>query len=169
MMISEEAETKFGQLPAADFAAYEAGGERAAGADHGRIRSPGALHGVAVQGQPASADAPPRREAALAARAQDRQSTFGARGKQVARLIVAVEQGSDPAGVDVAVKWADPTTRSVAQEADAVVKLHSVVSCPGPLRLQGSGTQMTKSNLSVLARRAEALDAAGVDVAVLLP
>ena len=39
------------------------------------------------------------------------------------RLVHAVRTGVDPQQVDVRVRWADPATRSVAQEADAAVKL----------------------------------------------
>jgi hypothetical protein len=37
--------------------------------------------------------------------------------------MVAVRDGVDPEAVDVRVQWADAVTRSVAQEADTVVKL----------------------------------------------
>ena len=33
--------------------------------------------------------------------------------------------GLDPRTLTIAPKWADPSTRSAAQEADAVVKLHA--------------------------------------------
>jgi hypothetical protein len=39
-------------------------------------------------------------------------------------LAVAARDGTDPASVDIGVQWADPATRSVAQEADATVKLY---------------------------------------------
>lgn len=167
MMISEEAETKFGQLPPADFAAYEAGVNVLLGQIMAVSALPSHYIGV-LSNQPASADALRASEASLTARAQDRQATFGRAWEAVARLIVAVEQGSDPAAVDVAVKWADPATRSVAQEADAIVKLHSVGILPRTIALARLGYSDSEVETIRAARRAEALDAAGVDLAALV-
>ncbi len=72
-----------------------------------------------MNNQPASADALRASEASLTARAEARQKQFGRAFEDVARLIVAVRDGVDPLNVDVRVKWADASTRSVAQEADA--------------------------------------------------
>ncbi|WP_290726851.1 hypothetical protein [Gordonia sp. UBA6683] len=38
---------------------------------------------------------------------------------------MAVENGGEVSDYDVRVRWADPATRSAAQEADAVTKLHA--------------------------------------------
>ena len=73
---------------------------------------------------PASADALRAAEASLTARAEARQQTFGRSWERVAKLMIAVRDGRDPGMVDdIRVHWADAATRSVAQEADAVVKL----------------------------------------------
>jgi hypothetical protein len=55
------------------------------------------------------------------------------------RLAAAVRDRADPAAVDVHVRWNDPATRSVAQEADAVLKLvqAGVLSKSGALRRLG--------------------------------
>lgn len=167
MMISEEAETKFGQLPAADFAAYESGVRVLLTQIAAMSALPAHYLGI-MSNQPASADALRASEASLTARAEDRQATFGRAWEATARLMVAVEQGTDPEAVDVAVKWADPATRSVAQEADAVVKLHAAGILPTTFALAKLGYSDAEVEVIRAARRAESLDAAGVDLAALV-
>lgn len=53
--------------------------------------------------------------------------------------MVAVREGTDPASVDVRVTWADAATRSVAQEADAIVKLHGAGLLPASAALARLG------------------------------
>lgn len=120
--ISEAPESKFGQFAATDLAAYEAGVKVVTQQIVAVTSLPEHVLGVGSD-NPTSADAIRASEAGLTARAEAKQRTFGRAWEQVARLAVAVESGVDPATVDVSVRWADPTTRSVAQEADAVVKL----------------------------------------------
>lgn len=88
---------------------------------------------------PASADALRAAEASLTARAEARQQEFGRSWEDVARLIVTVRDGVDPLQVDVRVKWADASTRSVAQEADAVTKLFAAGLLPASYALQRLG------------------------------
>jgi len=121
-MISEAAEAKFGQLQAADLAGYEASVRVLLGQIMAVSTLPAHYVGVFTD-NPASADALRAAEASLTARAEARQATFGRSWEQVAKLMVAVNTGQDPEQVDVHVQWADAATRSVAQEADAVVKL----------------------------------------------
>lgn len=122
-MISENAEAKFGQLAAADLAGYEASVRVILGQIMAVSTLPAHYVGVFTD-NPASADALRAAEASLTARAEARQAQFGRSWEQVARLMIAVRDGRDPALVDpVRVHWADAATRSVAQEADAVVKL----------------------------------------------
>jgi hypothetical protein len=50
--------------------------------------------------------------------------------------MVAVRDGVDPNGSDdIRVQWADAATRSVAQEADAVVKLYQAGLLPASYAL----------------------------------
>lgn len=168
MMVSEAAEAKFGQLEAADLSAYQ----NAVQVLQTQIMAVSALpaHYVGITGnQPASADALRAAEASLAARAEARQATFGRAWEQVARLMVAVQDGTDPASVDVAVQWADPATRSVAQEADAVVKLYAAKLLPASYALARLGYRDDEVQAIRAARRAEALDGAGTDLQALLP
>jgi hypothetical protein len=88
---------------------------------------------------PASADALRAAEASLTARVEARQQQFGRSWEDVARLMVAVRDDVDPLQVDVRVKWADASTRSIAQEADAVVKLFTAGLLPASYALQRLG------------------------------
>lgn len=168
MMISEQAESRIGQLPAADLAGYEA----AVRVVLGQIMAVSALpaHYVGtLTDTPPSADALRAAEASLTARAEARQQTFGRAWEAVARLMAAVENGTDPAAEQVTVQWADAATRSVAQEADAIVKLVGVGLLPPSWALKRLGYRDDEVAEIRAARRAEALDAAGTDLAGLLP
>lgn len=121
-MFAEAEGAKFGQLEAASLTGYE----NAVNVLLGQIMAVSALpsHYVGVfTDNPTSADALRASEASLSARAEARQAVFGRAWEQVGRLIVAVRDGVDVADVDCRVQWADAATRSVAQEADSVVKL----------------------------------------------
>ena len=137
-MISEADQAKFGQLPSADLAGYEASVRVLLGQIMAVSTLPAHYVGILIN-QPASADALRAAEASLTARAEARQATFGRAWEQVGRLMVAVRDGVDPEQVEVRVQWADASTRSVAQEADAVVKLFmsDLVSAPFALRKLG--------------------------------
>ncbi len=122
---SEAPETKFGQFEQARLDGY---GDLVATL----TQEIGALSGLpphylGLNGdQPASADAIRSAEASLVSRARERQTTFGAGWADVARLVVAVRDGTDPAAVDVETVWADPETRTPAQAADAAAKLAGI-------------------------------------------
>lgn len=167
MLTSEDPASKFGSLPAGDMSGYTA----AVNVLLGQIMAVSALpaHYVGMlSGTPASADALRAAEASLSARAESRQQTFGRSWEEVARLMVGVRDGVDPAKVDVRVQWADATTRSVAQEADATVKLFSSGLLPATYALRKLGYSDDEVELIRTARRAEALDTAGTDLAALL-
>ncbi|WP_099022634.1 phage portal protein [Mycolicibacterium palauense] len=123
-MIAENSEAKFGQLSGADMTGYE----NAVNVLLGQIMAVSALpsHYIGVfTDTPPSADALRAAEASLTARAEARQQMFGRAWEQVGRLMLAVENQADPDDYRVRVRWANPATRSVAQEADAKVKLHA--------------------------------------------
>lgn len=162
-MISENDQAKFGQLNAADLGGYEAAVRVILGQIMAVSTLPAHYVGVFTD-NPASADALRAAEASLTARAEARQATFGRAWEQVARLIVAVRDGVDPAKVDVRVQWADAATRSVAQEADAVVKLHQAGLLPTSYALRKLGYSDDEIAEIRTARRAEALDGAGLDL-----
>lgn len=138
-MISENDQAKFGQLPSADLGGYEASVRVLLGQIMAVSTLPAHYIGVFTD-NPASADALRAAEASLTARAEARQATFGRAWEQVAKLMVAVREGQDPGQVDdIRVQWADAATRSVAQEADAVVKLYSAGLLPASYALAKLG------------------------------
>lgn len=138
-MIAENPEAKFGQLAAADLAGYE----KSVNVLLGQIMAVSTLpaHYVGIfTDNPASADALRASEASLTARAEARQQTFGRAWERVAKLMVAVRDQIDLAKVaDISVKWADAATRSVAQEADATVKLFQSGLLPRDFALKKLG------------------------------
>lgn len=138
LMVNEAADGKFGQLPGSDLAGYT----EAIGTLMRQVSAVSGLpfHQLGIGGDnPASADAIRASEAALTAKAEARQRVLGPQWEQVARLIVAVRDGIDPATVTPVVQWADPATRSVAQEADAVVKLFAAGLLPTSTALRRLG------------------------------
>ena len=124
MMLAENDSAKFGQLDAANMSGYTAAVDILLTQISAVSGLPAHMLGVMTD-NPASADALRASEASLTARAEARQAQFGRSWEDVARLIVGVRDGADPLSVDVRVQWADAGTRSIAQEADAVVKLHA--------------------------------------------
>ncbi|BCI55696.1 hypothetical protein NIIDNTM18_49740 [Mycolicibacterium litorale] len=138
-MISENDQAKFGQLQAADLTGYEASVRVILGQIMAVSTLPAHYVGVFTD-NPASADALRAAEASLTARAEARQATFGRSWEQVARLMIAVRDGRDPSLIDdIRVQWADAATRSVAQEADAVVKLFQAGLLPRAYALSKLG------------------------------
>lgn len=134
-MISENDQAKFGQLQSADLGGYEASVRVILGQIMAVSTLPAHYVGVFTD-NPASADALRAAEASLTARAEARQATFGRAWEQVARLMIAVRDGRDPGLIDdIRVQWADAATRSVAQEADAVVKLFQAGLLPASYAL----------------------------------
>lgn len=138
LAVSESEQTKFGQLDAADLRGYE----NAVAVIMQQISAVSALPAHMLgftTALPPSADAMRAAEAALTARAEQRQQTFGRAWEAVARLIVAVRDGSDPATVDVQAQWAPADTSSVAAEADATVKLFQAGLLPASYALAKLG------------------------------
>jgi len=167
-MISENNDAKFGQLNAADLAGYEASVRVVLGQIMAVSTLPAHYVGVFTD-NPASADALRAAEASLTARAEARQQTFGRAWEQVARLMIAVRDGRDPNMIDdIRVLWADAATRSVAQEADAVVKLYQAGLLPAAAALAKLGYTDDEITAIRAARRGEALDAQAVDLTKLV-
>lgn len=167
MMVSEDPDTKFGQLAASNLSSYEASVRVLIGQIMAVSGLPAHYLGTLTD-SPTSADSMRAAEASLAARAAARQSQFGRAWEDVARLMVAVRSGVDPYRVDVRVEWADTTTRSVAQEADAAVKLYSAGLLPVSTTLARLG--YTEDEIAAIrkARREQALDTAATDIEGLL-
>lgn len=164
-MVNESPEGRFGSLPGSDLAAYESAVTLLTSQIMAVSSLPSHYLGV-LSSQPPSADSLRAAEASLTAKAQSRMATFGRSWEQVARLMVAADTSADPTTVDVAVQWADPGTRSVAQEADAVVKLHAAGILPTTYALAKLGYTDTEIAAIRAARRAEAIDTAGLQLGV---
>ncbi|MEK4240814.1 phage portal protein [Janibacter sp. FSL W8-0316] len=162
-MVNESPEGRFGSLPGSDLAAYESAVTLLTSQIMAVSSLPSHYLGV-LSSQPPSADSLRAAEASLTAKAQSRMATFGRSWEQVARLVVAADTGVDPESVDVAVQWADPGTRSIAQEADAVVKLHAAGILPTTFALAKLGYTDDEIAAIRAARRAEALDTVGLDL-----
>lgn len=166
-MISENDTAKFGQLEAARLDGYES----AVNVLLGQIMAVSALpaHYIGqLSDTPASADALRAAEASLTARAEARQAAFGRAWEDVARLIVAVRDGADPQLVDVRVTWADAATRSIAQEADAVVKLYQAGLLPASYALKRLGYSDSEVAEIGAARRGDVLNSMAVDLGKLV-
>lgn len=138
-MIAEAPEAKFGQLAAADLAGYEASVRVMLGQIMAVSTLPAHYVGVFTD-NPASADALRASEASLTARAEARQETFGRAWEKVAKLMIAVRDQVDLNAIDdVTVFWSEAGTRSMAQEADAAVKLFEVGLLPRAFTLRKLG------------------------------
>ncbi|BBY47751.1 hypothetical protein MARA_12190 [Mycolicibacterium arabiense] len=122
MMVSEDASSRFGALPAADLKTFESGIRVLISAAMMVSGLPAHYVGL-LQDSVMSADALRAAEAALVARAEARQRQYGVGWEAVARLLVAIRDGVDPDTVTARVVWSPADTRSEAQSADAAVKL----------------------------------------------
>lgn len=166
-MVSENEATKFGQLEAAGLEGYKTAVDILLSQIMACSSLPAHYVGV-LSNTPASADALRAAEASLTARAEARQASFGRAWEDVARLIVAVRDGADPQRVDVRVTWADAATRSIAQEADAVVKLFQAGLLPASYALKRLGYGDTEVTEIAAARRGDSLNAMAVDLGKLV-
>ena len=124
LMVNEDAAGKFGQLDGAALDGYE-------NANNVFLQLVMAVSGLPAHylgitsSIPSSAEAIRAGEATLTAKAEAVQAKFGRAWEAVGRLVHAIEDGGEVDDYAPQIVWSDPATRSVAQEADAVVKLHS--------------------------------------------
>ncbi|GAS88896.1 phage portal protein [Mycolicibacterium brisbanense] len=155
-MVSENDQAKFGQLEGANLAGYEAAVRIWLGQIMAVSALPSHFLGI-LSDQPTSAEALRASEASLTARAEARQLTFGRAWEQVARLLVSVRDGVVPADVTVGVVWADASTRSVAAEADAAVKLYqaNILSRRATLQRLGLSDDQIAAELTAIDQDAQ--------------
>ena len=158
-MVSEDSDTKFGQLPAADLGSYEASVRIILGQIMAVSALPSHYIGITTS-NPASADALRASEASLTARAEARQAQFSRSWEWVARLLIAVRTGKPIDQVEAEVSWADAATRSIAQEADAVTKLVQAGILPPSIALERLGYSQAEITRIREAKRLESFDAA---------
>lgn len=167
MMLAEAPDARFGQLEGSTLGAYGNAVDVVLGQVMAVSSLPPHMLGV-TSDNPASADALRASEASLTARAEAKQAAFGRAWENVARLMEAVDSGRDPEAIEVAVQWADPSTRSIAQEADAVVKLVQAGILPVSYALARLGYSSSEIDAIRTARRTDGLDAAGINLAELV-
>lgn len=124
LVVVTNAAASLGQWSASDLASYE----QAIGLITRMIATVGALppYVAGLAGtEPASADAIRASESVLTERAVARQRAFGPDYARLAALVVAIETGADPAGVELDAIWQDPATRSPGADSDSLLKLVS--------------------------------------------
>lgn len=161
-MVNESPDGKFGQLAGADLSGYTEAVQIITSQIMAVSALPAHYLGV-LSNQPASADALRASEAALTARAEARAAQFGRSWEAVADLTTAVASGG-PVEPRARARWADPATRSDAQQADAVTKLYASGLLPASVALARLGYSEQEIDQIRAARRAEALDTAGLDL-----
>lgn len=125
MFTVESPEARFGQLPGADLQGYKTAVEIILQQIMAVSALPAHMMGVTTA-NPSSADAIRAAEASLTARSESRIKVLGIPIERAISLMVAIETGQDVAEINTAVKWASAATKSTAQEADAVTKLHTL-------------------------------------------
>lgn len=124
LWISEQAEAKFGQLAGADLGGYKTAVDLIIQQIMAVTSLPGHMVGVTTA-NPSTAEALRASEVALSSNADSRVRVINRPVEWAVRLLVALDYGVSPAVVEVNNQWASTATRSVAQEADAAVKLVS--------------------------------------------
>ena len=124
--ISDNPETKFGQFPEATLDNF-IGAIRMFTLQLSAIAGlPPHYVALSAESNPASADAIRSAEASLVHRARRLQRSWGGAWEEVMRLALHVRDGVPPAGVDdLETVWRSPEIVSIAQAADAAVKLHA--------------------------------------------
>lgn len=165
-----EGVTEVGQLPPGDLEAYTKAIPQVLRLLAAVTGLPEHAVGLNPDANPSSADAIRAAEASLACRARDAQATLAEGWEEVMRLAVTVRDGVAPADLDgLETIWADPETRTVAGQADAAAKL---VGMGVPVELALSEVLgWTPAQIAQLrvARRTQALDAAGIELLGAVP
>lgn len=138
MFTVENEAAKFGQLPGADLKGYETAVNLLLQQIMSVSALPAHMMGV-TSSNPASADAIRSAEASLTARAEARISVLGYYIEKSVNLLVAIRLGVKPSEVSTVIHWASAGTKSTAQEADAVTKLHAlgIITTPEAREMMG--------------------------------
>lgn len=124
--IADNPETKFGQFPEATLDNF-IGAIRMFTMQLSAVAGlPPHYVALSAESNPASADAIRSAEASLVNRARRRQRSWGGAWEDVMRLALTVRDGIPPAGLDdLETVWRSAEIVSIAQAADAAVKLHA--------------------------------------------
>jgi hypothetical protein len=155
-MIAESPDTKFGQLPASDLSGFKEGVQVLVSQISAVTSLPAHYLSPLTAAQVPSADGLRAAEASLTARAESKQLAFGRAWEMVGRLLLAVATQADPLAMALRVQWASAATRSVAQDADAAVKLYQsgLLSREATLRRLGFSDDEITAEMAAIDRDA---------------
>ena len=143
MWITEQDTAKFGQLPGADMAGYRTAVDLLMQQIMAVTSLPAHMVGITTA-NPSTAEALRAAEVALSSTAQSRVRVINRPVEWAVRMLVAIDAGVSPDEVTADIKWADTNTRSVAQEADAAMKLHAegVTNTDEAREIVGAGKEL---------------------------
>ena len=159
LWLAESAETRFGQFSESELTSFTNAIRMFTQALAAMSGLPPHYVALAAQDNPASADAIRSAEASLVSKARRKQRSFGGSWEDVMRLALLVRDGTPPAGADaLETVWRDPETRTVAQAADAAVKLVQAGILPAQAALESLGYSPQAVERIRSMRRQDALD-----------
>ncbi len=161
---AENPEAKFGEFPASGLSHFVEGVGLLLRQIAAVSAVPPAVLGLS-QDAPASAEALRASEVGLVARARQRQQVLGEAWARVMRHALIARDGVErPEFREITVSWADAETRSEIVAADRASKLDAL-GVPLAIILDDLGWDPQRIKAAMDARRAEALDALGADIA----
>jgi hypothetical protein len=160
--LAEDPQVTFGQFPGSDLSGFTNAIEALTGHLAALSGLPASYFGLNTA-NPASADAIRSSEATLVQKARRRMSAYGGAWEEAMRLAVAVRDGRfDPRLNRLETVWKDPESRTVAQSADAALKLVQGGLVPVEQALEDLGYSPSQIDRMKQMRRAEALDRAAL-------
>lgn len=125
MWTAESESAKFGQLDGANLAGYRTAVDLLVQQIMAVSDLPAHMVGITTA-NPSSADGIRASEAGLTARAESRIKIVARAVEHIAQIMLAMDTGRLPGDYSPTATFANPGTRSTAQEADAVTKLHAL-------------------------------------------
>lgn len=166
LMATTAENAKIGQLPSADLSGFtDPIRTTLAMIEMSTGLPPHYMGQISTAAQPASSSAIRASEAGLVSRAEARQASIGPSWEAVMRILVAIRDGVPVDEVAaIRVKWSPADTRNRAEDADALLKLVQGRILPATYALQELGYDDDEIAKIRAARRAETLDAQGVDL-----
>lgn len=131
MMLASDPSARFGTLAATSLSSYEAAVRILMQQAQAVSALPAHYLGLTqMGGGVSSAESLRASEQSLTARSSEKQLIFSRAFERLARLIVAIRDAVDPQDVTVRARWSDPSSRSLASEADWSVKMYAANLLP---------------------------------------
>ena len=160
--LAEDPQVTFGQFPGSDLSGFTNAIEALTAHLAALSGLPASYFGLNTA-NPASADAIRSSEATLVQKARRRMRAYGGSWEEAMRLAVAIRDGRfDPRLNRLETVWKDPESRTVAQSADAALKLVQGGLVPVEQALEDLGYSPSQIERMKQMRRAEALDRAAL-------